>query len=604
MIKLKELIKESKYAFSRKFGEPLPTLETSTEKHKVKKVNEGGMGILTSDQSDVLQGIVMRNKNKNIKAILKVAIKSGYFKNVDKKELLGYIDGAKQFVKYMKSHPMESVNEARSTNREWNKFEKAFGDFFTTVLRLGKANTKLTGNKTDEKIFIKNFNRDVGKFYSLMQSWVRGQNESVNEELQNSQGEQTDFKKGDLVKDINPDCPHHGSEGEVTKVGKGTITFDVSNNGKNYQQGDELEKTVDQMVKLKESVNEGFTKYHIRLTDTPGWYGVWDKKGKQKFEGDKKFVMKHLKKLKTRMGNFQLKSLIGVATKRKGKDIEFDVVESVNEYHKFRGKMTYGDKEIGEEGMRFFLDQLINSMEHYDEREFVRHMGKELGLDKKIMKRIWKNYDKVHASFRDKWTDRHWEKWLNKQGITEDTKRDYKAEYKKYGSSTKAKKYRAELNQYNRKKGTYGNNDGKDASHKGGKIVGFEKESTNRGRREKSRLKKEDIREFSGDQGINVYLGGIVNSLQKAGIKAKTAKQMKHGFSKSRDKIGFFIDVLDRKREKYTLQLEIDRDGNLWYLSAPRDMKLGKWADTSKVVRSLKAISKLPDFGQSSLNRR
>ena len=54
--------------------------------------------------------------------------------------------------------------------------------------------------------------------------------------------------------------------------------------------------------------------------------------------------------------------------------------------------------------------------------------------------------------------------------------RDYKEEYKKYGSSTKAKKYRAELNQYNRKKGTYGNGDGKDASHKGGKIVGFEKE--------------------------------------------------------------------------------------------------------------------------------
>ena len=69
--------------------------------------------------------------------------------------------------------------------------------------------------------------------------------------------------------------------------------------------------------------------------------------------------------------------------------------------------------------------------------------------------------------------------------------RDYKAEYKKYGSSTAAKKYRAELNQYNRKKGTYGNGDGKDASHKGGKIVGYEKESVNRGRAEKSRLKKE-----------------------------------------------------------------------------------------------------------------
>ena len=68
--------------------------------------------------------------------------------------------------------------------------------------------------------------------------------------------------------------------------------------------------------------------------------------------------------------------------------------------------------------------------------------------------------------------------------------RDYKEEYKKYGSSTKAKKYRAELNQYNRKKGTYGNGDGKDASHKGGKIVGFESQSKNRGRAEKSRLKK------------------------------------------------------------------------------------------------------------------
>mgnify|MGYP001423634030 CR=1 FL=1 len=75
-------------------------------------VNEGGMGILTSDQADILQGIVLRNKNKNLKGILNVALKSGHFKGVDKKELLGYIDGAKQFVKYMKSHPMESVDEA------------------------------------------------------------------------------------------------------------------------------------------------------------------------------------------------------------------------------------------------------------------------------------------------------------------------------------------------------------------------------------------------------------------------------------------------------------------------------------------------------------
>ena len=39
--------------------------------------------------------------------------------------------------------------------------------------------------------------------------------------------------------------------------------------------------------------------------------------------------------------------------------------------------------------------------------------------------------------------------------MDEAKKRDYKDEYKKFQSSTKAKKYRAELNKYNRKKGTY-----------------------------------------------------------------------------------------------------------------------------------------------------
>jgi hypothetical protein len=83
-----------------------------------------------------------------------------------------------------------------------------------------------------------------------------------------------------------------------------------------------------------------------------------------------------------------------------------------------------------------------------------------------------------------------WEK--EEEGVEEAKKRDYKAEYKKFQSSKKMKKYRAELNKYNRQKGTYGNGDKKDASHKGGKIVGFEEESKNRGRKEKSRLKKEE----------------------------------------------------------------------------------------------------------------
>ena len=73
-------------------------------------------------------------------------------------------------------------------------------------------------------------------------------------------------------------------------------------------------------------------------------------------------------------------------------------------------------------------------------------------------------------------------------GDSWDEERDYKDEYKKFQSSDKMRKYRAELNKYNREKGTYGNGDEKDASHKDGKIVGMEDQSINRGRAEKSRL--------------------------------------------------------------------------------------------------------------------
>jgi len=109
-------------------------------------------------------------------------------------------------------------------------------------------------------------------------------------------------------------------------------------------------------------------------------------------------------------------------------------------------------------------------------------------------------------------------------GLDEAAKRDYKAEYKKFQSSDKSKKYRAELNKYNRQKGTYGNGDGKDASHKGGKIVGFEKETVNRGRREKSRLKKEgkltevDFNKIKLPSQVNRFLDKFVQSMKGANL--------------------------------------------------------------------------------------
>ena len=82
------------------------------------------------------------------------------------------------------------------------------------------------------------------------------------------------------------------------------------------------------------------------------------------------------------------------------------------------------------------------------------------------------------------------DEWEKNQQVDEASKRDYKDEYKKFQSSPEKIKYRSELVKFNRDKGTYGNGDKKDASHKGGKIVGFEAQSKNRGRAEASRIKK------------------------------------------------------------------------------------------------------------------
>jgi hypothetical protein len=81
---------------------------------------------------------------------------------------------------------------------------------------------------------------------------------------------------------------------------------------------------------------------------------------------------------------------------------------------------------------------------------------------------------------------------LLKVRLIKDTKkegRNYKKEYEKFQSSPERRAYRAQLVKFNRDKGTYGNKDGLDASHKDGKIVGFEDAKKNRGRIEKSRVK-------------------------------------------------------------------------------------------------------------------
>ena len=137
----------------------------------------------------------------------------------------------------------------------------------------------------------------------------------LNEELYNSQGEGYTFGKGDIVKDINPDCPHHGAEGEVIKGGKVKITFRVTNNGKNFKEGDELEKTTDQMVKLNsDEIKEGKLnenkageyeklRKNFEKTYKAYWDAVYDYEQGLKKQGLKKEAMTvHRKYMKNVLG--------------------------------------------------------------------------------------------------------------------------------------------------------------------------------------------------------------------------------------------------------------------------------------------------------------
>jgi len=135
------------------------------------------------------------------------------------------------------------------------------------------------------------------------------------------------------------------------------------------------------------------------------------------------------------------------------------------------GKFMTGDVEI--KGKRVTVEVEVTGVDnkrriyHANVLAPKEHFGLELQIPAKVM---------------------HRGKWLKTDTGKSFEERDYKHEYKKFQSSDKMRKYRSELNRYNRAKGTYGNGDGKDASHKDGKIVGMEDQSINRGRAEKSRL--------------------------------------------------------------------------------------------------------------------
>jgi len=208
--------------------------------------------------------------------------------------------------------------------------------------------------------------------------------------------------------------------------------------------------------------------------------------------------------------------------------------------------------------------------------------------------------------------------------LDEKAKRDYKDEYKKFQSSDKSKKYRAELNKYNRDKGTYGNGDCKDASHKKGKITGFEAESKNRGRREKSRLKKEskmnfiesELKEFV--KYMNGFYGpkGVYPDKKKRILKVNDIKAAYSVLLKKKPNFEIGYDSVDREmlRDILIRMGKLDPEYNKGRSTKGRNestvkitesklrkfikeeiQKLNQTADPKAVLRDIRAVTKKLD---------
>jgi len=70
----------------------------------------------------------------------------------------------------------EKLTEASSSEyiKAHNKMYKAYENFAREVMNLAKTTSKLDGDKTDEKIILKNYKKNVIPFISLMKGWLKG----------------------------------------------------------------------------------------------------------------------------------------------------------------------------------------------------------------------------------------------------------------------------------------------------------------------------------------------------------------------------------------------------------------------------------------------
>ena len=110
--------------------------------------------------------------------------------------------------------------------------------------------------------------KDVKKFASTKHKGLPMKKEilgKLKEMIRQELSEYT-YGSGDVVKDVNPTCPHFGAEGKVKSVNPKSVVFVVTNKGDNFKPGMELEKSHDQMKKMNENI---LTKQLSKMINEP-----------------------------------------------------------------------------------------------------------------------------------------------------------------------------------------------------------------------------------------------------------------------------------------------------------------------------------------------
>ena len=200
--------------------------------------------------------------------------------------------------------------------------------FMGMVHALNKGEIKPSDVSKDVQDVAKDMKKkDVKKFASTKHKGLPMKKEilgKLKEMIKQELSEYT-YGVGDVVKDVNPTCPHFGAQGKVKSVNPRSVIFIVKNKGKNFKPGMELEKSHDQMKKMNESINEN--------RDFEKLYKLFSKKDYFGLKGQ----------MKTQLGNY--KRALKKGDKGAQKYSEKDVIDSVTRMVKNRAKFTYDELE-------------------------------------------------------------------------------------------------------------------------------------------------------------------------------------------------------------------------------------------------------------------